>query len=449
MNTSTDRPESALRAWLELGPDRGRPEAIERALAATRRVPQRPRWTYPERWIPVNRALLAAAAALIVVVAGAAMVLRPANNIGPGGSPSPTATSHANTSAPLATTGVVPAVLQHDWVGAPHDLLGTSRVQSLRLEFYFGQVSVSVNDVYGQNQFVSTASFTGTSGMQVTAVSNGCGIEEIGHYTWSLSPGGTLLHLAVVDDACAARSVAFVGDWHAANCKDQTDLCWGDLEAGTYPTLFYAPRLDPSQQPEPNYGGVTFTVPDGWAEAGDHTSDFRLLRSSDYSKEGTSGPVGQSTGIEGWIRPSAILPTQMCAATPNVRVDRTPEGLTSWLSRRDGLAVGAVHDISVDGHLGKWIDVRVAADWTSTCDGSEPTVTLMTEAVGSAGPVGAEPYVVGISGQTRLRMIFLDVGRGTPGGPLTAMVLITAPDQATFDAFVGQAMPIVQSFHFK
>src|SRR4029078_4192358 len=151
MNPPIDRSDSALRAWLELGPDRGRPEAIERALAATRRVPQRPGWTYPERWIPVNRALLAAAAALIVVVAGAAMVLRPANNIRPGGSPSPRAPSHATPSAPRATTGVVPAVLQHDWVGAPHDLLGTSKVQSPRLQVYFGEGGVSAQRRYGKN----------------------------------------------------------------------------------------------------------------------------------------------------------------------------------------------------------------------------------------------------------------------------------------------------------
>src|SRR5215475_561322 len=103
MNASTDRPDSALRAWLELGPDRGRPEAIERALAATRRVPQRPGWTFPERWLRVNRALIAAAAALIIVISGAAFILRPASdNVGPGGTLPPT-------NLPSASPGLVPA----------------------------------------------------------------------------------------------------------------------------------------------------------------------------------------------------------------------------------------------------------------------------------------------------------------------------------------------------
>src|SRR4051812_44391924 len=93
MNSSIDRPDSALRAWLETGPERGRTEALERALAATRRVPQRPGWTFPERWLPVNRLFLAAAAALVVVIGGAALLLRPAATVGPPSSPTPAGTN--------------------------------------------------------------------------------------------------------------------------------------------------------------------------------------------------------------------------------------------------------------------------------------------------------------------------------------------------------------------
>lgn len=49
-----DRVERALASWLADGPERGSREALERALAATRRVPQRPGWTFPERWLPVQ-----------------------------------------------------------------------------------------------------------------------------------------------------------------------------------------------------------------------------------------------------------------------------------------------------------------------------------------------------------------------------------------------------------
>ena len=51
MNESMDR---ALADWLREGPEYGSREALERVLAATRRTPQRPGWTFPERWIPMQ-----------------------------------------------------------------------------------------------------------------------------------------------------------------------------------------------------------------------------------------------------------------------------------------------------------------------------------------------------------------------------------------------------------
>ena len=51
MNDLSDR---ALADWLHEGPERGPREGLERALAATRRVGQRPGWTLPERWIPMQ-----------------------------------------------------------------------------------------------------------------------------------------------------------------------------------------------------------------------------------------------------------------------------------------------------------------------------------------------------------------------------------------------------------
>src|SRR6185503_1866577 len=360
MNPPTERSDSALRAWLELGPDRGRPEALERALAATRRVPQRPGWTYPERWLPVNRALLAAAAALIVVVAGAAMILRPSSSVGPSVSPTPTAASQ-----PAATRGVQPPELLHTWIGTPHAFPGPASVEFLTLGFQFGQMSVGAN--FQKEYYTSTAFVVADHTLELTGLANGCDLGAVGHYTWSLSPGGTLLRLTAVDDACPGRSAAFVGDWHAANCKDTTDLCWGDMEAGTYPTLFYAPRLDPAATPGPLYGGVTFTVPDGWAEGGDHTTDFRLLRSSDYANEGAFGPVGQPTGIEGWVRPAANVPDLGCDVALAKGVGRSADALTTWLRGLRGLVASPVQDIKIGGYAGRFIDVSLHPTWPRGC----------------------------------------------------------------------------------
>ena len=55
MNESMDR---VLADWLREGPEQGSREGLERTLAATRRVRQRPGWTLPERWIPLELTML-------------------------------------------------------------------------------------------------------------------------------------------------------------------------------------------------------------------------------------------------------------------------------------------------------------------------------------------------------------------------------------------------------
>ena len=83
MNEPMDR---ALADWLRDGPDMGPREGLERALLAARRVPQRPSWAIPERWLPMQltmqRAptlrpvlLLATIALLIVALIGAAILI--------------------------------------------------------------------------------------------------------------------------------------------------------------------------------------------------------------------------------------------------------------------------------------------------------------------------------------------------------------------------------------
>ena len=51
MNESMDR---VLADWLREGPESGPREGLERALAATRRVGQKPGWTLLERWLPMQ-----------------------------------------------------------------------------------------------------------------------------------------------------------------------------------------------------------------------------------------------------------------------------------------------------------------------------------------------------------------------------------------------------------
>ncbi len=80
-----ETPNRALHAWLEQGPEQGPSEVLARALARTRTTSQRPAWTYPERWIPVQLTMARAmvprpvlyaflAALLAVLVVAAALL---------------------------------------------------------------------------------------------------------------------------------------------------------------------------------------------------------------------------------------------------------------------------------------------------------------------------------------------------------------------------------------
>ena len=83
MNEPMDR---ALADWLRDGPDQGPREGLERALATTRQVSQRPAWAIPERWLPMQLTmqrvptmrpvlLLATVALLILTLIGAAILI--------------------------------------------------------------------------------------------------------------------------------------------------------------------------------------------------------------------------------------------------------------------------------------------------------------------------------------------------------------------------------------
>jgi Tol biopolymer transport system component len=81
MNESMDR---VLADWLREGPESGPREGLERALAATRRVGQKPGWTFLERWLPMQltmartpslRPILAIVMLALLIVALVATVL--------------------------------------------------------------------------------------------------------------------------------------------------------------------------------------------------------------------------------------------------------------------------------------------------------------------------------------------------------------------------------------
>jgi len=428
--TATRDPDRLIRAWLDLMPDEAPDRAITSVLLAVEATPQRRSRSVDGPWraSPMIRFAFVAAAAAIVVAVGALLLPR-----GPSvGQPLPTS------SVPPSVGAAVPGALQHSWLGAPRDVPGIAGNSRASLEFLGTTVTLGTATT---TVIAGTVQATDTTITLTDSVTVGCAANDVGRFTWTLSPSGSRLHVTTVDDPCAARATALAGDWFRVACKAQNS-CFGDVDAGTYPTVNFGPRLDPAEAPRSVFGAVTYSLPDGWAVASDHTSDLRLVRSADYALETPDGPGSNGmNGLEAWIRPAANR--QDCSESADAGVPTTASGLISWVAGLGSLVATPPKPITIDGHAGLWTDIRVAPTWTTTCGFSSPSVLLFHEFVGAGGSVGTDPWVVGISGQTRYRLIALDLGGGR-----TTLFIVHADDPDQFDGLVRDGMPILESFRF-
>src|SRR5207342_1950517 len=112
-----------------------------------------------------------------------------------------------------------------------------------------------------------------------------------GNYAYVLSPGATKVTMTTISEDCAARATAVAGDWFRVACKITDGGCWGELEAGTYPSQYVAPRLDPGASWSVPFGEFTYTVPDGWANSEDWPDTFVLTPTEDYANQTETGAV--------------------------------------------------------------------------------------------------------------------------------------------------------------
>jgi hypothetical protein len=109
------------------------------------------------------------------------------------------------------------------------------------------------------------------------------------------------------------------------------------------------------------------------------------------------------------------------------------DALATWLRTVPGLVSSKPVAITIGGHQGKWLDLHVDAGWKRACppDVTQPIIAYLNPSVA-------------ISGVERERLILIDLG----GGDVIAVV-VWAHDQVTFDAFVPEAMTMIQSFQFE
>ena len=387
--------------------------------------------------------VMAVVAIAVVALGGLFFINRPNQALVGSASASPSATSAPTI---LGTEGVpvpVPEALRHRWVGEPRTVAGrdiTRAGLNLSQDSYF----LSGTDFQASGLLHSTATLTGTGEITLVTPEAGdslCAAGDTGVYAYTLSPGGTRLHVTTTTESCADRAVAVAGDWNRVACVSIENACWGDLEAGTYPSQYIDPRLDPGATWNVPYGALTFTVPDGWSNSEDWPARFVLTPTSDYALWTPDGqPDGDYHGIYLYGQPAALTQVASCADVEQTDVARTPAGLAEWIASQPSVEATEPTPITIDGHAGLWLDVRIADDWTATCpDTTVPTAVLLTQA--SGGPDG---WSWGMSGAEQVRFILLDLGDGD-----TVMFAIDSTDPDRFDGLVAEAMPIVESFDFK
>ena len=124
---------------------------------------------------------------------------------------------------------------------------------------------------------------------------------------------------------CACGLPRSTGTGSRSAARTPLDACLGDLAAGTYPSQFIRPRLPAGRRGPRTYGGVTYTVPDGWANSGDWPGEFSLVPSTDYASFGPdSGPDGVFNEIVVMRQPSVERAGRGLLAPRRTRPSRVP-----------------------------------------------------------------------------------------------------------------------------
>lgn len=179
----------------------------------------------------------------------------------------------------------------------------------------------------------------------------------------------------------------------------------GILAAGSQATRSFLP-------------GLTFSVPEGWVNGGDEVAIYGLFPDTPANAAEYAASDGPAHEITVFRFPS---PYWLCDAWEDHR-GATAAEIVASLAATEAVATSEPVDVSIGGLTGKQVDLRLDPDWTETCPGDEPTFDLA---------------------DTRTRVILLDT---SDRGPV--LINVSSLHSAEHEAFLAEAMPIIESFQF-
>jgi hypothetical protein len=169
--------------------------------------------------------------------------------------------------------------------------------------------------------------------------------------------------------------------------------------------------------------GFTFSVPEGWVNDGDSDGFYSLFpdtpaNEAEFARSGAlannivMGPHGS--------------PYFVCESVENNRGATASEMVAALVVNEAAATTGLV-DVEIGGLTGKQFDVRLNPEWTGTCPPSPDD------------PPDDPPDL----GDMRTRGFLLDApDRGV------IVIFVGSLYSADFEAFLAEAMPIVESFQF-
>jgi hypothetical protein len=179
----------------------------------------------------------------------------------------------------------------------------------------------------------------------------------------------------------------------------------GILAAGSQTTKSFVPRF-------------TFTVPQGWVNSGDEAGFYGLFADApaNQAEFAASGSLAQEIHMGPQDDPYFT-----CDAWEDNQ-GATAAEIAAAVVANDALATSEPVDVTIGGLTGKQIDVQLDPGWTDSCPGDPPTLDL---------------------GDMRSRGILLD----TPDRGVI-VIFLGSLHSAGHEAFLAEAMPIIESFQF-
>jgi hypothetical protein len=258
-----------------------------------------------------------------------------------------------------------------------------------------------------------------------------CDAAAAGLYRWGLSPSGRVLTITLDNDSCAARAADIAGTWWRMGCRDVATNCLGELDAGTYETQYITPLLAPGAEWSPLFGGLTYTVPDGWANHDEWPWSLSLSLAADFAQTNASSldPAAQILVL------TDVVPVRgsQCPGPVGTPVPTTAASVFAWLGDVPGVDVGASTSLTIGGLPAVYADLTFDPAERASCADDQ-----IVQYLGQS----RQSLAIGLGG--RQRLVLVETGAGE-----VLAVRLEVADPARFEAFVAAAMPVVESFQFK